>query len=172
MEELSRREEKIKKVKEQRQLGMVILEDIHDPHNSAAVWRSCDAFGVGKVYLIFDKEKQFNPKKIGKASSSSANKWIDFEIFTSTEECLKKVKAEGFTVYATILNEEAKGIFETKFVDKSAIMLGNEHRGLSEMAIKMADELVYIPMLGMVQSMNLSVTAGICLFEYTRQNLK
>ena len=57
MEELSRREEKIKKVKEQRQLGMVILEDIHDPHNSAAVWRSCDAFGVGKVYLIFDKEK-------------------------------------------------------------------------------------------------------------------
>lgn len=169
MEEKTVRQVKIERVKNNRQKGVVVLEDIHDPHNAAAVWRSCDAFGIGKVYLIFDKEEKFNPKKIGKASSSSANKWLDFEIFESTEECLKKVKEDGFTIYATVLNEKAKEIGKTKFVPKAAIMLGNEHRGLSETAIKMADELVYIPMKGMVQSLNLSVTAGICLFEYTRQ---
>lgn len=163
------REERINKVMEQRQKAIVILEDIHDPHNAAAVWRSCDAFGIGTVYLIFNKEKEFNPKKIGKASSSSANKWLDFKIFHSTEECLKEVKKLGYKTYATVLDKEAKSIYETKFVEKAAVMLGNEHAGLSETAIKMADFKIYIPMMGMVQSLNLSVTAGICVFEYTRQ---
>lgn len=163
------REEKIKKVIEQRQKGIVILEDIHDPHNAAAVWRSADAFGIQKIYLIFEKEKAFNPKKIGKASSASANKWLDFEIFTSTEECLKKVKSEGYTVYATVLDREAETIYKTDFPENPAIMFGNEHRGLSEEAINLADKKIYVPMRGMVQSLNLSVTAGICLYELTRQ---
>lgn len=157
---------------ENRQKAIVILEDIHDPHNAAAVWRSCDAFGIGTVYLIFNNEKEFNPKKIGKASSSSANKWLDFKIFHSTEECLEEVSRDGYKIYATILDKEAKSIYETKFEEKAAIILGNEHAGLSETAIKMADYKIYIPMVGMVQSLNLSVTAGICLFEYGRQQLK
>jgi len=163
------REEKIKKVRNDRHKAIVILEDIHDPHNAGAVWRSCDAFGIGTVYLIFNKEEEFDPKKIGKASSSSANKWLDFKIYHSTKECLEEVKRDGYKIYATILSKEAKSIYETKFVEKAAIMLGNEHAGLSETAIKMADEMVYIPMRGMVQSLNLSVTAGVCLFEYGRQ---
>jgi tRNA (guanosine-2'-O-)-methyltransferase len=169
MEEISPRQEKIRQLKENRKKAIVILEDIHDPHNAAAVWRSCDAFGIGTVYLIFDKEEEFDPKEIGKVSSSSANKWIDFKIFHSTKDCLDQVKKEGFKTYATILDKEAKSIYETKFVEKAAIMLGNEHAGLSETAIKMADYKIYIPMVGMVQSLNLSVTAGICVFEYGRQ---
>ena len=161
---------KIGEVVDRRQEGVVVLEDIHDPHNAAAVWRSCDAFGFQKVYLIFNQEKVFNPKKIGKASSSSANKWLDFKIFKSAEECLKQLKVEGYKVYATVLDKEAKEIYGVSFENKKiAIMLGNEHRGLSAEAIKMADEKVYIPMKGMVQSLNLSVTAAIMLFEVTRQ---
>lgn len=169
MEETSTRQRKIKQVTDNRQPAIVILEDIHDPHNAAAVWRSCDAFGIGTVYLIFNKEEEFNPKKIGKATSASANKWLNFKIFHSIEECLEEVKKLGYKTYATVLDKEAKSIYETKFVEKAAIMLGNEHAGLSETAIKMADFKIYIPMMGMVQSLNLSVTAGICVFEYSRQ---
>lgn len=169
MTDKTTRELKIEKVAQNRQEGIIVLEDIHDPHNAAAVWRNCDAFGIGTVYLIFNKEIEFDPKKVGKESSSSANKWLDFEIFHDTRECLEKIKKDGYKVYATILDQEVKSIYETKFQERAAIMLGNEHSGLSEEAVKMADEKIYIPMMGMVQSLNLSVTAGICLFEYSRQ---
>lgn len=167
------RKAKIEKMLANRSENVVVLEDIHDPHNAAAVWRSCDAFGIGKVYLIFDKERAFNPKKVGKVSSASANKWLGFEIFKSTEDCVNKLHDDGYTVYATVLNEKAKELTAVSYelrVKKVAIMFGNEHRGLSETAVKMADELVYIPMKGMVQSLNLSVTAGICLWEMARQH--
>ena len=92
MIETTARQRKIELVKNNRHEGIIVLEDIHDPHNAAAVWRSADCFGFGKVYLIFDQEKTFNPKKVGKASSSSANKWLDFEIFHSTAEAYAKLK--------------------------------------------------------------------------------
>jgi len=153
-----------------RQEGVIVLEDIHDPHNAAAVWRSCDGFGFQKVYLIFEKEKGFNPKKIGKASSSSANKWLDFKIFRSTKEGVEELKKEGYKIFATVLDKKAKKLDKANFkTKKMAIMLGNEHRGLSETAIKMADEKIYIPMKGMVQSFNLSVTAAIVMYEVDRQ---
>ncbi len=171
MEEITTRQKKINKVMENRHQGIIVLEDIHDPHNAAAVWRSADAFGFGKIYIIFDQEKVFNPKKVGKASSSSANKWLDFEIFKSTSECYKKLKEEGYKIYATVLDGEAKdlSLSDIRSQEKTAIVLGNEHRGLSQMAIEGADQKIYIPMLGMVQSLNLSVTAGILMWEYGRQ---
>jgi len=156
---------------EERQEGILVLEDIHDPHNAAAVWRSADAFGWQKVWLIFDKEKSFNPKKVGKASSSSANKWLDFRIFKSTTECFEELHKLGYRTLATVLDKGARDISlaDLRSQVKIAIVLGNEHRGLSETATKMADEKVYIPMKGMVQSLNLSVTAAIMLYEVERQ---
>lgn len=170
MEEKTIRQIKIERVMKNRHQGIIVLEDIHDPHNAAAVWRSADCFGFGKIYIIFNQEKVFNPKKVGKASSSSANKWLDFEIFKSTDECYKKLKNDGYKIYATILDDKAKDLNKIKFVrGKNAIVLGNEHRGISEFGANNADEKVYIPMLGMVQSLNLSVTAGIMMWEYQRQ---
>jgi tRNA (guanosine-2'-O-)-methyltransferase len=164
------RQEKIRRVIEKRQEGVIVLEDIHDPHNAAAVWRSCEGMGFQKIYLIFDQEKAFNPKKTGKASSSSANKWLDFTVFKSTKKCVEELKKDGYTIMATVLNKEAKSLCKAEFKkEKIAIMLGNEHRGLSETAVKMADEKIYIPMRGMVQSYNLSVTAAIVMYEITRQ---
>lgn len=164
------REEKIKRVIDNRQEGIIVLEDIHDPHNAAAVWRTADAFGFQKIYLIFEKEKEFDPNFIGKKSSSSANKWLNFKIFKSTRECFEELKKEGFKTYATVLDKEAKGLTEINLKEKKiAMVFGNEHRGLSEEAVKLADEKIYIPMKGMVQSLNLSVTAAIVMFEANRQ---
>lgn len=164
------RQSKIERVIAQRQQTIVILEDIHDPHNAQAVIRTCDCFGVQTVYFIFEKEKAFNPTEIGKLTSSSANKWIDYKIFNSTEECYKAVRDLAYPIFATVINDKAESIFKADFtLEKLAIAFGSEQRGLSEKAIANAGRLLTIPMSGMIQSLNLSVTAAITLFEITRQ---
>ena len=165
-----KRHQRIKDVAKNRQEGIVILEDIHDPHNAAAVLRTCDAFGIQKVCFIFEQGERFSPKKIGKATSSSANKWLDFEIFDSTKKCLNNLHRRGYKIYATVLDYKAKPLEGTSFNHKkTALLFGNEHRGLSPAAIELSDFHIYIPMQGFVQSLNLSVTAAICLYELHRQ---
>lgn len=165
------RAEKVKNVVEKRQEGIIVLEDIHDPHNAQAVIRSCDCFGFHTVYIIFENERQFNPTKMGKLASSSANKWLDYKYFTSTKECYEELKKQGYETYATILDKEAKSIYDYDFTlkKKIALVFGNEHAGISEYAAENADNKIYIPMHGMIQSLNLSVTAAISMFEVTRQ---
>ena len=169
MKKLSR-QERIKRVIDSRQEGVIVLENIADAHNAAAVWRSADAFGFQKIYLVFSVEKSFNPKKVGKKSSASANKWLSFKTFKNIDECYAELRKNGYKIYATVLDKEATNLQSSNFkLQKIAIVLGNEHRGLSDEAIKGADEKIYIPMKGMVQSLNLSVTAGILMYEVERQ---
>jgi len=164
------RAKKFKQVIQNRQQGIVVLEDIQDPHNAAAIFRSADAFGIQKICLIFQKQKRFNPRRIGHLSSASASKWLDIEIFTSTKVCLTTLKRRGYHIIATALNDKAKLFSKVNFTKpKIALLFGNEHEGLSIEAQKLAHETVYIRMSGMVQSLNLSVTAAICLAELNRQ---
>ncbi len=161
---------KINNVVNARQQGIVVLEDIHDPHNAQAVFRTCDCLGFQQLYVIFERERTFNPTKIGKLSSSSANKWLDIKLFTSSKECFEELKTQGYKIYATALSDKAKSIYENDFQEeKLAMVFGNEHTGISDVAFDYCDQLITIPMLGMVQSLNLSVTAAISLFEITRQ---
>lgn len=165
-----KRIEKIKHVVSQRQSGLVVvLEDIHDPHNAEAIFRSCDAFGVQDVYLIFDKEKPFNPKKVGKQSSSSANKWLNFHTFRSTKDCFDELKRKKYELVGTVLGK-GSSLFESSFKEKLvALVVGNEHAGLSVEAQKLCDRLVTIPMRGMVESFNVSVASALFLSEISRQ---
>lgn len=165
-----RRIAKINSVVNARQQGVLVLEDIYDPHNAIAVFRSCDAFGIQKIYIIFDEQEPFDPQIIGRTTSSSANKWLDFKFFDSAKTCIQELQNDGYEVAATVLSDKAESLYEADLTNpKIALMLGNEHRGLSETAIKLADRHLMIPMNGMVQSLNLSVSAAICLFELSRQ---
>jgi len=167
---MEERENKIRKVLEQRQEGIIVLEDVHDPHNVQAVVRTAEGLGFGKIGLIFEKEEYFNPKRIGKKTSSSANKWVDYQIYRSSKEAFEKLKEEGYEIVVSVLDKEAKSIYKEKFLGKKiALVMGNEHRGVSETAVKMADRKIYIPMEGMVQSFNISVAAGIMMYELSRQ---
>jgi len=165
-----KRKQTILSVVAKRQSGViVILEDIHDPHNAAAILRTCDSLGLQNVWFIFDKEKRYNPRRVGKASSSSANKWLDFETFSSTEDCLIKAKQDGYTILTTAIAPDAVTLPTEALTDKKiAVVLGNEHRGVSETAIRLADMVIHIPMKGFVQSLNVSVAAAIILWEITR----
>ena len=162
--------QRFREVAEGRQQGVVVLEDIHDPHNAEAVFRSCDAFGFQRVCLIFDQEEPFDPRRVGKLSSSSANKWLDFDIYDSATTCLDALHEDGYEVVATVAEGDADSIFEADLTaSRIAVMLGNENRGLSAEAVTLADRRLTIPMAGMVRSLNLSVTAAIALYEVTRQ---
>ena len=145
---------------------IVVLEDIHDPHNAAAILRTCDALGIQNIFFIFEKQQIFNPKRIGKASSSSANKWLNFTVFKSTKECIEALRKSNYTIIATALTPNAVSLTEEKFIDeKIALMVGNEHAGLSEIAISLADRVVMLPMRGFVQSLNVSVSAAVFLWD-------
>ena len=164
------RMQRFREVAEGRQQGVVVLEDIHDPHNAEAVFRSCDAFGFQRVCLVFDQEEPFDPRRVGKLSSSSANKWLDFDIYDSATACLDALHEDGYEVVATVAEGDADSIFEADLTaSRIAVMLGNENRGLSAEAVALADRRLTIPMAGMVRSLNLSVTAAVALYEVTRQ---
>lgn len=167
----SKRLERITRVVENRQQGIiVILEDIHDPHNAAAILRTCDALGIQNIWFIFEKEAKYNPKRIGKATSSSANKWVDMEIFSSASSCIRALKKQGYTIIVTALTPSATSLLAHQFVEKKiAIVVGNEHDGVSEEMQTSADTIITIPMLGFVQSVNVSVATAIVLWEITRQ---
>ncbi len=160
---------KIIKTIELRQPSLkVILENIHDPHNVSAIFRTCDAVGVPLVSLIYTDEVF---PRIGKKSSASAFKWVKREKFNSVNECYSNLKKNGFKIYASCLTKNPKNLYELDLTAKTAIVLGNEHRGVSNDAADNADEIFYIPMMGMVQSLNVSVAAAVTLYEALRQRL-
>ncbi|RMD51199.1 MAG: RNA methyltransferase [Ignavibacteria bacterium] len=162
-----RRLKKIENTIRQRQHSLrVVMENIHDPHNVSAIFRTCDAVGVPKVTLLYTVEEF---PKISRTSSSSANKWVGHEKFDDTAKCFESLRKEGFKIYATLLDETAENIYDLDLTEKVAIVVGNEHRGVSEEAAKLADKLVYIPMRGMIQSLNVSVATAVTLYEAQRQ---
>ena len=160
------RKNKINAVAGKRQKSLtVVLENIHDPHNVSAIFRTCDAIGVPEVSLIYNEEKF---PKIGKKSSASAYKWVEKRKFKTVEECYEELHSSGFKIYASSL-EAKKNFYELDLTKKCALVIGNEHRGLSDEAGELADEKFIIPMQGMVQSLNVSVAAAVILFEIMRQ---
>ncbi len=142
------------------------MENIHDPHNVSAIYRTCDSVGVPKVSLLYNDEKF---PKISKVSSSSANKWVETDQFSDTSECYKSLRKNGFQIYASLLSKDAVDLYSIDMTKKVALVFGNEHRGVSEDASEMADEIFYIPMRGMIQSLNVSVAAAVTLYEAQRQ---
>ena len=147
---------------------IVILENIHDPHNVSAILRSCDAAGVMEVQLVYTGDEF---PKLGKKSSASAKKWMEFRKFKSIPDCYNALRKDGFSIYATHLGKRTTSLYELDLSKKTALAFGNEHRGVSEEAAELADGNFMIPMFGMIQSLNVSVACGVTLFEAVRQRI-
>ena len=162
-----RRKAKILSVVRRKQPNLtLVVEDIHDPHNVSAMLRSADAVGVLEVQLVYVNEEF---PKLGKKSSASASKWIKRRSFRSIRECYDHLHAEGFRIYATHLAEKSASLYELDLTKKVALVFGNEHRGVSEQAAALADGKFLIPMVGMIQSLNVSVACAVSLYEAYRQ---
>lgn len=155
-----------KTVKSRRFSLRVVLENIHNPHNVSAIFRTCDAVGVPKITLLYNRETF---PKISKTSSASSKKWVDYEKYSDVKECFKQLHKDGYKIYATAISKNAKNLYDLDLTKKVAIVMGNEHRGTSEEVMDFADEILFIPMRGMIQSLNVSVAAAVVLFEAQRQ---
>lgn len=165
------RTKKLRRVAARRQSGLtVVIEDVSDPHNLGAIARSCDAFGIQEINVIFDQLPAFDPKEVGKNSSTATNKWLNYRIYHDTDTALGALRGEGWQLIATVLDPAATPIYDIDLCQpKIALLFGNEKTGLSAKAIALADELATIPMLGVAQSMNVSVSAALAIYEATAQ---
>jgi tRNA (guanosine-2'-O-)-methyltransferase len=165
-----KRTQKIFSVLSRRQPDLtLVIENIHDPHNVSAMLRSADAVGIHEVQLVYTKEKF---PKVGKKSSSSADKWVERRKFDSIQSCYERLHSEGFTIYATRLDESARSLYSLDLTAKTAFVFGNEHAGVSDEAVRLADAAIMIPMMGMIQSLNVSVACAVTLYEALRQRLE
>jgi tRNA (guanosine-2'-O-)-methyltransferase len=137
----------------------VALEDVYHAHNSSAVIRSCDVFGIQDIHLILSR---FGKKLDGKISRG-AQKWVDVQRHTTTTECLNTLRGKGYRIVAT--SPHGKGYTPDKLpLDVPvALFFGTEKEGISETVQNQADLLVRIPMLGFTESLNVSVAAAILL---------
>lgn len=165
----SRRAERIVDVLSRRQPDLtVVLENVHDPHNIGAVLRSCDAVGVLSVHTIYTIEER-PVRAYARSTSGSASKWIGVHHHDSVAACYQALRETGHRVIVTALTDESVELYETNFLTPTALVFGNEKRGASEEAIRMADQALLIPMMGMVESLNISVACAVALFEALRQ---
>lgn len=151
----------------------VILENIDDPHNVGAVLRSCDAVGIHEIYLLFTEKSLVQDEfTVGKRSSAGSRKWVDIHVFNDAESCFNAVRSKYEKVLSTHLSEDAVSLHELDLTQSLALLFGNEKIGLSELALSYSDGNFLIPMLGMSQSLNLSVACAVTLFEAQRQRLE
>ncbi len=145
----------------------LVLENVHDEHNVAAVLRSCDAVGIKEIQLVYNGNQKF--PTFGRKSSGSAKKWVDRHMYETSSECFAALRSKGMRIYTTKLSSDAISIYDVDFTQPTAIVFGNEHSGVSDEAVNEADGNVLIPQLGMVESLNISVAAAVTVFEAARQ---
>lgn len=162
-----RRKAKFLEVLKRRQADLtIVIEDIHDPHNVSAMLRSADAVGILEVQLVYTVDKF---PRLGKKSSASAVKWVKQRRFRSIAECYERLHDEGYCIVATHLGAKSKSLYELDLKRPTALVFGNEHRGVSPEAARLADGNFQIPMSGMIQSLNVSVACAVALYEAFRQ---
>jgi tRNA (guanosine-2'-O-)-methyltransferase len=165
----TRRQDRVRGVLSRRQPDLtVVLENIHDPHNVSAILRSCDAVGVLAVHAVYSMEEA-PAGAFARQTSASAAKWVEVERHPSIPSCYEALHRDGFHVLATAIGPKAQSLFSWDLTGPTAIVLGNEMRGVSDEALALADGAIEIPMTGMVQSLNVSVAGAVCLYEAYRQ---
>ena len=162
-----RRRAKIEKVLRQRQKGLtLVMDNVWDPHNVSAIYRSCDAFGVPEVHLYYT---QCAFPQLSRKTSASAFKWVNTVRPSSKEEMVESLHAQGMQILATSCSPASRPLTSYDFTKPTAIIMGNEHAGVSPELVPLVDGEVYIPMYGMVQSFNVSVASALMLAEASRQ---
>lgn len=148
----------------------VVLEDIYQPHNASAVLRSCDCFGVQDVHII-ENEHNFRPSK---GVTIGADQWLSIEKhdaaeLNNTEACFEKLRKRGYRIVATTPHRDEVTIDELPVEPKTALVFGAELKGLSDEAMDLADGFVKVPIYGFSESYNVSVSAALCLYEFSKR---
>jgi len=158
------RKEKFKKVLSQRTKHFTVAtKDVYQLHNTSAVMRTCDVFGIQELNIV---EEQ-NSKSIDGEIAMGAQKWVDLNRFHSIEECILDVKQKGYQIVATTPHTNDCVLHDFDVTKKSCFFFGRETEGLSQDVLDKADCYLKIPMVGFTESLNISVSAAIILQDVT-----
>lgn len=144
----------------------LVLNNIHDPHNVSAILRSCDAFGVFGVHLYYTTESF---PALASSSSGSAKKWVERTRHRDVGAMIASLRDQNMQIVGTGFGPSARPVMDVDFTRPTAVVLGNEHRGMDPDVRQHVPDEIYIPMFGMVQSLNVSVAAATILYEAMRQ---
>ncbi|HHZ8503937.1 TPA: tRNA (guanosine(18)-2'-O)-methyltransferase TrmH [Morganella morganii] len=161
----SQRYERICRMMAMRQPDLTLcLEEVHKPHNVSAVIRSADAVGIHDLHAVW-------PEKIKTLVSSAAgsNSWVNVHNHDTLGDAVTLLKSQGMQILATHLSDSAVDFRAVDFTRPTCIIMGSEKTGISQEAVRLADQHIMIPMSGMVQSLNVSVAAAVILYEAQRQ---
>lgn len=141
----------------------IAMEDIFQMHNTSAVMRSCEVFGIQELNII---EQKFG-KRIDSEIAMGAQKWVDIIPFSTIQNCIDAKKAEGYQIIATTPHNDSCLLNDFDITKPSAIFFGTERDGLSEEVLAQADGFLKIPMVGFTESLNISVSAAIIIQDIT-----
>jgi len=141
----------------------VATEDVYQLHNTSAVMRSCDVFGIQELHIV---EEQ-NSKSIDREIAMGAQKWVDLKRYQSVNDCILDLKQKGYQIVATTPHKEDCELHDFDVTKKSCFFFGRETQGLSQAVLDQADSFLKIPMVGFTESLNISVSAAIILQHVT-----
>lgn len=165
---MNERQERMQKIIDRRQPDItVILENVFDSHNISAVMRTCDAIGIGEIFVINTMLPPHD--KWGFRSSAGTWKWVAVNQYSNLDQCMDAVRSRYHKIYATHLQPSAGNLFEMDFIQPMAIVFGNEQKGCTPEMLAAVDGSIYIPQHGMAVSLNISVACAVTLYEAYRQ---
>ena len=141
----------------------VAMEDVFQMHNTSAVVRTCEVFGVQQAHSI---EGRFG-KRLDAKIAMGAQKWVDVFRYNDTQSCINALRAQGYQIVATTPHKDAYFLNDFDISKKSAFFFGTEKEGLSEQVLSQADTYLKIPMVGFTESLNISVAVAIVLQQLT-----
>ncbi len=156
------RKQRIAQVVQHRSRWIIpVAERFYDLGNMYAILRTAEGLGLLEFhYIPFE-----NPMKYSKRIAQGAYKWLKLHRWECTQEAIHYLKAQGYRVVATALDKNAQPFTQLTFQQPTAIIFGNEHEGITNTAMQLADVVAYFPMVGFTQSFNVSVAAALCLFH-------
>ena len=141
----------------------IAMEDIFQLHNTSAVMRSCEVFGIQELNVI---EQKFG-KRIDTEIAMGAQKWVDVFRYNSVQSCMDEMRAKGYQIIATTPHDESCFLHEFDISKPAALFFGTERDGLSQEVLDQADGFLKIPMVGYTESLNISVSAAIIIQDIT-----
>ncbi len=143
----------------------VCMEQVHKPHNVSAIIRTADAVGVHEVHAVWPE----NRMRIMASSAAGSNSWVQVKTHRTIADAVGHLKGQGMQVLATHLSEKSVDFRYIDYTRPTCILMGQEKTGITQEALDLADQDIIIPMIGMVQSLNVSVASALILYEAQRQ---
>ena len=137
----------------------VATEDVYQLHNTSAVMRSCDVFGIQDMHVV----EESLGKRIDKEIAMGAQKWVNLKRFNSVNTCIDALRKDHYQIVATTPHNDATLLHDFDISRKSVFFFGTEKSGLSDNVMNQADGFLKIPMYGFTESLNISVSAAIIL---------